>query len=82
MTPTPNLEGFVGRPRAPDKTLGEKVARRGVGVEILAPVGAGILTPNPPPAHFFVKDPVWSPGAAQQTLRAGGGGHPGSPNEG
>ena len=56
MTHTPRPEVFGGRPLGPDKIAGENMARRGVGVEIPAPVGAGILTPTPPPTRFFVQD--------------------------
>ena len=57
--PHPPPGGFLGPPQAPDKIFSEKIPRRGVGVKIPAPVGAGILTTTPPPAYFFVQDLVW-----------------------
>ena len=50
----------------------------GWGLKFPAPVRAGIWTPTARPLIFSPKI-VWSPGAAPNTLRAWGGGHPGSP---
>jgi hypothetical protein len=45
MTPTPRPEGFLGRPRVPDKILGDKMARRGRGSKLWPRCGAAILPP-------------------------------------
>ncbi len=77
MTPTHRPEGFWGRPRAPDKILGDKMAA-GVGVKSSAPVGAIILTP-PHARSCFRPGSCLEPGGGSINSPGGGWGSSGEP---